>query len=296
MKTSMKILVTFLVTVLLTVSFGEIAFASEIEQSVALPVQVTTTEEVFNTINTDNNENTLDTETTQDQAQINLLSNDNGDEQVQTDEVSSYVDDQGQLYIVDYIDEQGQVVYKKAEEIVIEEPIEVIEEEVEEVEEVEAVKPTETKPSYSERDLRLLSCLIYSEAGNQSYKGMLGVANVVLNRVKSDVYWHVDTVKEAIYDRKWSVQFAVTIRNKKTGLSMLDKALKCYDTDKFSGGNPGAERKAMQRAIKAAKAALQGENNIGNYLCFQGIRSANSIKKHYSDYKVIGGHIFYRTH
>ena len=151
------------------------------------------------------------------------------------------------------------------------------------------------KPSYSEADLRLLSGLIYAEAGGQSYNGMLAVANVVLNRAKSSVYWHANTVKEVIYDRKWSVQFSVTIKNKKTGLSSLDKALKYYDTRKFTGGNPEAEKKAMERAVKAAKAALEGKNNIGNYLCFTNKRGTSSIKKKYPDYKIIGDHIFYRT-
>ena len=70
----------------------------------------------------------------------------------------------------------------------------------------------------------MLACLVYAEAGNQSYEGMLAVANVVLNRVKSDAYWHVDTIKEVIYDKKWAVQFAVTVKNKK-GVSSSDKAL-----------------------------------------------------------------------
>ena len=149
--------------------------------------------------------------------------------------------------------------------------------------------------SVSAKDLRLLSCLIYSEAGNQNYEGMLAVANVVLNRAKSDDYWHVNTVEEVIYDRKWSVQFAVTIKNSRTGTSMMDKALKLYDTRKFTGANPEAQKKALNRAIKAAKAALSGKNNIGNYLCFQNKHSARSIKRRYSDYKIIDDHIFYRT-
>lgn len=221
-----------------------------------------------------------------------------------------------------YIDEQGQVYYDDSL-VTVEEPVivdlqeedadEAVEEDTEDTaalldteEEKKADKaedknsqtkkePEVKKPSYSEADLRLLSCLIYAEAGNQSYKGMLAVANVVLNRVKSDVFWHVDTIKEVIYDRKWSVQFSVTIKSKKTGLSPLDKALKCYDTGKFTGANPEAENKAMQRAIKAAKAALEGKNNIGGYLCFTYKGGSGSIKKKYPDYKIIGDHIFYRT-
>lgn len=184
------------------------------------------------------------------------------------------------------IDEQGEVYYEEAP----------VEEPDEEVEEVKEEKEKKEKPSYSEKDLRLLSALIYAEAGNQPYKGMLAVANVVLNRVKSDVYWHVKTVEEVVYDNKWgAVQFSVTIKNKKTGLSILDRALDAYDTGEYPGKNQKAEATSMKRAIKAAKAALEGENNIGGFLCFNGINKGTaSIKKKY-DYKIIDGHIFYRT-
>lgn len=153
---------------------------------------------------------------------------------------------------------------------------------------------TDSEASYSKSDLRYLSCLIYAEAGNQSYSAMLGVANVVLNRVKSDVYWHVKTIKDVIYDDKWSVQFAVTIRNSK-GISPLGKALKAYDTGKFGSGNPEAENKAMNKAIKAAKAALNGDNNIGSYLCFSNKNYKSYVKNHYSKYTVIDDTIFFRT-
>ncbi len=210
-----------------------------------------------------------------------------------------------------YVDEQGQIYYDettiKVEELVIEDiPVEDTEEIDEEEDSKADVKdktepakqetiPAVEKPSYSESDLRLLSSLIYAEAGNQSYKGMLAVANVVINRAKSDVYWHVNTIKEVIYDRKWSVQFSVTIKSSKTGTSALDRALKCYDTGKFNGGNPKAEEMAMARAIKAAKDALEGKNNIGDYLCFTYKNGTSSIRKKYPDYKIIGDHIFYRT-
>ena len=189
-----------------------------------------------------------------------------------------------------YLDEQGQLCYDEpAPKTLDSEP------EDTEPADNEKAESQEDTTDYSEADLRLLSCLVYSEAGNQSYDGMLAVANVVLNRVKSDVYSHVNTIKEVIYDKKWTVQFAVTIKNKKTGLSMMDKALKLYDTRKFTGSNPEAQENAMNKAIKAAKAALGGENNIGKYLCFQNKRSASRIKKKYSNVKIIGDHIFYRT-
>lgn len=156
-------------------------------------------------------------------------------------------------------------------------------------------KKEAVKATYSKKDLRLLACLIYTEAGNQSYNGMVAVGNVVLNRIKSASYGHVDTVSEVIYDKKWAVQFAVTVKSKKSGQSTLDKALSLYDSRNFGGANPEAQEKSMNKAIKAAKAALEGENVIGDYLCFQNKRSASRIKKKYPSYKIIGDHIFYRT-
>lgn len=201
-----------------------------------------------------------------------------------------YVDEQGQVYYIEKepaAPEIGDATGNVPDSAENDEPAE----EAQEVDKKEA-----DKPSYTEDDLRLLACLVYAEAGNQPYEGMLAVANVVLNRVKSSVYSHVNTIEEVIYDRKWAVQFSVTIKNSKTGKSMLDKALEAYDTGVFTGKNPEAEKKAMKRAIKAVKAALNGENNIGNFLCFRlNNSSAKKIKQKYSDYKIIGDHIFYRT-
>jgi spore germination cell wall hydrolase CwlJ-like protein len=189
-----------------------------------------------------------------------------------------------------YLDAEGELCY-----IAPEKDATVIEEEDDSDKDAAEEEKDKEEDTVSAKDLRLLACLIYSEAGNQNYEGMLAVANVVLNRVKSDAYWHVNTVEQAIYDRKWSVQFGVTVKNSKTGTSMMDKALKLYDTRKFTGANPEAQKKALNKAIKAAKAALSGKNNIGNYLCFQNKYSAKSIKKRYSDYRIIDDHIFYRT-
>ncbi len=259
-----KLLVTMIAALLLTSYFGSTVFASELAPAEDQNVQNSTEDTI-------NSEGQTDPEILEDGQELILK--------------DGY-----------YIDENGQIAYDESliteEEVVIEEEIEEIEEEAEETKEE---KEEVIKPTYSAEDLRLLTCLIYTEAGNQSYDGMLAVANVVLNRVKSNVYWHVDTVKEVIYDNKWSVQFAVTVKSKKTGLSALDKALKSYDSGKFSGSNPGASKKAMEKAKKAAKAALEGKNNIGSFLCFQNKRAANSIKSKYSDYKIIGDHIFYRT-
>ena len=287
MITIKKLLVTLIAAVMFSLCFGVTAFASGLATIETPAVQ----------------DSTVDTNNLEGQNSVVDPAVEISSEDVIEEEV---VDEQALLLEEGYyIDEQGQVFYKdpkEPEEIVI---VEVIEEEIEEVieEKIEDTKEVKKdkketvvkKPTYSEKDLRLLACLIYSEAGNQTYDGMLAVANVVLNRAKSNIYWHANTVEEVIYDHKWSVQFAVTIKGSKSGISMFDRALNSYDTHKFSGINQEAQKKAMDKAIKAAKAALEGTNNIGNYLCFQNKRAASSIKRKYSDYKIIGDHLFYRT-
>jgi uncharacterized protein YgiM (DUF1202 family) len=112
---------------------------------------------------------------------------------------------------------------------------------------------------YTQADVKLLACLVMAEAGTQSYEGKLAVANVVLNRVKSSKY--PDTIKAVIYQ---SGQFTVT-RN-----GALSKQLARY-----KNYNSNSEKSA----IKAAKAALEGRNNIGTRLYFHTYKAA--LKKGY---------------
>jgi len=107
---------------------------------------------------------------------------------------------------------------------------------------------------YSQADLKLLACLVHAEAGNQSYEGKLAVANIVLNRVKSSKY--PDTIKDVIYQPG---QFSVAASGS------LAKQLA-----NFNDYNSNSQR----LTIKAAKAALQGANNIGNRLYFHSYKSA----------------------
>lgn len=260
MKAMKKLLVTFFTLAVFSICLKNPVYAAELDTIVLEPAQG----EVIEGTNQD-----IATETTEDQ-----INNENPLEETDLTDDGEYVDEQGQ----DYIEPEEE---DKEEVQDIEETVE---------EETKEEEKEEKKPSYSKEDLRLLSALVYSEAGNQSYKGMLAVANVVINRTKSSAYWHVNTIKEVIYDDKWSVQFTVTIKNKKTGKSVLDKALECYD----EGLKTGSHNERMKKAIKAAKAALEGENNIGDFLCFRANRNTSSIKKKY-DYKILGDHIFYRT-
>ncbi len=122
--------------------------------------------------------------------------------------------------------------------------------------------------SYTHEDVYWLSRIVYAEAGYESYEGMVAVANVVLNRVK-----HTDfpnTIYGVIFDKAGGIQFtpvsAGTIYNEPS-----------------------------EEAILAAKAALNGYNNISWCLFFFNPRIAKStwIADSCNFYESIGNHDFY---
>ena len=91
---------------------------------------------------------------------------------------------------------------------------------------------------YPQEDLDWLSRVIYAESGNQSLEGMIGVGNVVLNRVASDSF--PDTVTDVIFQAgQFDVVSAGTVYN-----------------------TPSAE------AVVAAKLCLEGVNTAGDSLFF----------------------------
>ena len=94
---------------------------------------------------------------------------------------------------------------------------------------------------YNEQDVFWLSRIIYAESGNQSLAGQIGVGNVVLNRVESELF--PDSVYEVIFDRTYGVQF-----------SPVENGT-IYST-------PDEE------AVIAAKLALEGADTAGNSLYF----------------------------
>jgi len=114
-------------------------------------------------------------------------------------------------------------------------------------------------------DEYLLACLVYCEAGNQSYEGQLAVANVVLNRVNNPGF--AGSISEVI-----------------------------YETNQFSPASNGSLARALNNgpsssASQAAKDALAGNNNIGDYLFFNGYVDTSKV----SSYTVIGDHTFYNN-
>ncbi|MFF2481426.1 cell wall hydrolase [Paenibacillus sp. NPDC058071] len=101
-----------------------------------------------------------------------------------------------------------------------------------------AVLGNEAKP-YTEEDLTLLAKITMVESGYESYQGQLAIANVILNRVKSDKF--PDTIREVIYSGK---QFPPAHNG------LLDKS------------KPNAS------VLRAAKDALNGKNNVGGAVYF----------------------------
>lgn len=97
---------------------------------------------------------------------------------------------------------------------------------------------------YTEEELRLMSAIIFCEAGSESYKGKVAVGIVVMNRVRSSKF--PNTVKDVIYQKG---QFSPVTNG------MLAKNLKLYD-------NGGFTQKNHLDSIKAAKRVLQGDTTI----------------------------------
>ncbi len=153
-------------------------------------------------------------------------------------------------------------------------------------------------PEYTQEDLMYLACIIYCEAGSQEKKGKIAVANVIMNRVESDIFDHVTTIREAIYDcDRWGRQFSpVYVKSNgkwTTKGSNYEKMLTMYQNDSY---DKEWQRKQMEDCIAAAKEALEGKQVIdGSYLYFN-MRVSDTkakCKKKGASYSVIGCHIFY---
>ena len=108
-------------------------------------------------------------------------------------------------------------------------------------------------------EVRLLGALIYCEAGNQPYEGMLAVGAVVMNRVKSGAY--PNTIHSVIYA---SGQFTP---------AMTGKVAKAYE------GN------VPELCLQAAQAAINGETTVGDATHF---RRAGKREGY-----VLGDHVFW---
>ncbi len=95
--------------------------------------------------------------------------------------------------------------------------------------------------SFPTEDLFWLSHIINAEAKDEPLAGMIGVGNVVLNRVASDRF--PDTVYDVVYDREYAVQFEPIL-----GGGVLDEP--------------------EELPVIAACLCLEGYNTVGSSLFF----------------------------
>lgn len=120
----------------------------------------------------------------------------------------------------------------------------------------------------SGEELFWLSRIIYAEAGGESDAGQIAVGNVILNRVASDAF--PNTIYDVIFDKKDAVQFEPVSNGTVYNL-------------------PSAA------AVRAAKAALRGENTAGDSLFFfnPNLSSGSWIVQNRTFFTAIGSHHFY---
>lgn len=112
---------------------------------------------------------------------------------------------------------------------------------------------------YNAQDLDLIARVVQHESGNQPLEGKIGVANVILNRVKFP-------------------QFPNTVRG------VLDQK------NQFPGAT-NATPKAQ--AVIAAKLAMDGANTVGDACWFNGVGKPCWASKNKALIAVIGNHAFY---
>ena len=118
-------------------------------------------------------------------------------------------------------------------------------------------------PSITANCREMLARLVKLEAGNESADGKQAVAEVVLNRMVSSQWSHVNTVEAVIFDDKWGVQFTVK------------------DSIWTERGNPSASDYA------AVDRALGGPNILSRAYLYFGTRPVTEI-----DVRWIGNHVF----
>lgn len=135
---------------------------------------------------------------------------------------------------------------------------------------------------YGASDLKIMTCIIYAEAGNQSQKGRVAVGNVIMNRVRDPRF--PNNIRDVVYAKN---QFtAVTGSHYKNALKLYSKINK---TNTLMA-------KAMRKCKTAAKTAMGGTTYVGSYLFYArydnwlGKKAVNDPDVHT---KRIGDHVFF---
>ncbi len=131
------------------------------------------------------------------------------------------------------------------------------------------------KKNYTNRELKMMSAIIFCEAGNQSKAGKTAVGIVVMNRKKSDDF--PNSIEGVLKQR---YQFTPVRTGK------WQKEMKKYSQGKYKKG-------VRAKCVKAAKAALEGENTV----VYKGkeikMSKYHFFSQHLSRAKLrIGGHDF----
>lgn len=131
------------------------------------------------------------------------------------------------------------------------------------------------KYTLTEQDLEVLLRIVEAEAGGEDEDGKLLVANVVLNRVKSDKF--PDTVSEVVFQRDNGVTQFSPVSNGR------------YWSVKIS-----------EETISAVERALEGEDISGGALYFAARAHADNDKMKWFDEKLVflfahGGHEFFAS-
>lgn len=100
------------------------------------------------------------------------------------------------------------------------------------------------KKSYTNKELKMMSAIIYCEAGNQSQAGRTAVGIVVMNRKKSSDF--PNSIEGVL---KQSYQFTPVRTGK------WKREMKKYSQGKYESG-------LRAKCVKAAKTALEGEKTV----------------------------------
>lgn len=121
--------------------------------------------------------------------------------------------------------------------------------------------------SYTEEEIYLLAQLIYNEANGEGMNGWIAVAEVVRNRVESDLF--PDTISEVIYQKN-PVQFS--------------------DYQKIATRKPSEEQIFVAREVLSGNLQILGDSNV---LYFRNAKGSTADWGKNRFFKTINNHQFY---
>ena len=122
--------------------------------------------------------------------------------------------------------------------------------------------------AYTPNDLDWLARIVHAEAQGEIHKGKIAVANVIMNRIKSDLF--PNSVYDVVFDTKYGVQFTPV-------------------------ANGAIYNDAASDSYHAAKQALYGANTAGESLYFCNPKTSTNfwIINNRKLFGRIGNHDFY---